>query len=272
MKKIIFLSMLLIADYLYSLPVGNPSEASLFYHEPTPDGCGVFYDIVSVGVGFYGDYVFNRHLRTIHDHDIEQTKINTNACYLVLSLFEKADTFATLGTSNLEIHTNLSAFNARDPNPRFDLNSSTSFSWSLGERITLWECGALAFGVEGQYFETRPNIKRMYIATGAVAYADKISQSTYREWQAGLGLSYRIKDILPYAALTWSHAQWIFGNKHYIIEDNVNTFLFNLKNQKSWGYALGATISRLSCDRIAVTVEGRFANERALYVNGQIRF
>ncbi len=73
MKKWIFCSLCLLSSgAVYALPVGNPAEASLLtngiFFSPgvncNPcDPCFSWFDIWSLKLGFYGDYVFNRHLK-----------------------------------------------------------------------------------------------------------------------------------------------------------------------------------------------------------------
>jgi len=45
---------------------------------------------------------------------------------------------------------------------------------------------------------------------------------------------------------------------------------FNLRSERNFGYAFGLTL--LGCNKTSVTVEARFIDEKALYVNGQFRF
>jgi hypothetical protein len=95
--------------------------------------------------------------------------------------------------------------------------------------------------VTGQYFATRPNLKRLYIASGAVVYSDRALQTRYREWQGAAGISYRYNDFfVPYIALKYASCHWKLANgANVTIEDNTGTFLYNLKNHRFWGYVNG---------------------------------
>ncbi len=57
------------------------------------DPCLTWCDAFSLRVGFYGDYVFNRHMRIHHpsggnSHQLETFQLFTNAGYLALNLWE----------------------------------------------------------------------------------------------------------------------------------------------------------------------------------------
>ncbi len=139
----------------YALPLGNPSEASLlcdglFIEGPCYDFCqpGVsWFDAFSVRFGYYGDFVFNRHLE-VDDHDIgddiEETEIFTNAGYIAFNFFDTADIFVTFGGTNFFIHANAANFGGPNGN-RFVLEPETEFPWSFGGRVTFWRCGLTAF-------------------------------------------------------------------------------------------------------------------------------
>ncbi len=272
MKKFSITLLFFLFSSVHALPVGNPAEASFFYFDccEEPPACSLFH----LRVGFYGDYVFNRHMETDHGKDINTTELFTNAGYLAVIINERIEVFTSLGVSRLALNTNLGAFNAVDPHPLFEIESGSDFSYSAGGRITIFEYKCATFGIEGQYFATTPNIKRAYIASGAVIFADDLITTRYSEWQVGGGIAYRYNNyFIPYATLQYARSHWKLDNgRRFVIESNVNTFLFNLRNQKNWGYAIGLTLSPPVCEHLAVTVEGRFSAEKALYVNAQLQF
>lgn len=258
----------------YALPSGNPAEASLFYKGGDCFNPWFRGRCFGFGVGFDGNYVYNRHMETVNNKDIDTTRLFTNAGYLVVNFCERIDVFAALGASRLSLNTSLGAFNVIDPHPLFEVESASAFSYRVGARATLCEYRCFALGVVGQYFATSPNIKRLYIAAGAVSYPDDTLRTRYSEWQAGGGLSYRFNEFfVPYAAVRYANSFWKLNDgNQFIIESNVNTFLHNLRNQKNWGYAIGLSFCPFACERAAVTVEARFPDEKAFYVNGQIRY
>lgn len=271
----------------YALPVGNPSEASLLCdgliwegHCGDPcDPCLTWCDAFSFRVGFYGDYVFNRHLKVRNDllipgnngRKIEHAEIYTNAGYIAANLWDRIDVFTTLGATNAYLRTNDVIFNPATRNGVLEVETTTSFSWSVGGRATLWECGCTSLGIEGQYFRTKPRIRRITDFTGSAVgtqsvYPDDSLSARYQEWQVGLGVSHRIHMFVPYIAVKWAGCRTnVLGSFETLPSDALS-----LRNDKRWGYAVG--VSLVDCEKAALTVEGRFADEKAVYVNGQIRF
>lgn len=281
MKKLLITALAIMATgATYALPVGNPSEASLLcdglifegHCGDACDPCLNWCDALSLRVGFYGDYVFNRHLAVKRgagasgDRDIEHAEIFTNAGYVAGNIWDRVDVFATFGATNIFIDTNAGIF-IPGITSRIEIETATRFSWSVGARGTLWECGCTALGIEGQYFSTRPDIKRVTIGAIASDYpaTNDRDDARYWEWQVGLGLSHRINMFVPYVAVKWSRVRWDLANNPVL-----TAILNDIRNDKHWGYAVGVSI--VDCEKAALTVEGRFADEKACYVNGQIRF
>lgn len=289
MKRCAFAVLTLFVNSIgFALPVANPSEPSLltegflFNNDicccNDPSIC--FSDAFSFRLGFYGDYVYNRHMKIGHsDDDIESSKNNirhfeifTNAGYLALNISHRFDLFGTLGTSTLNWQTNANNLGlVAATNQTLSVQSETNFSWSIGARATLleWECSTI--GLEGQYFSFKPNTKRITYADSESLYPDETSDHhSYSEWQLGVGLSHRIAMFVPYVAIRYGKAHYDQDNEPLNLPLAGNFILPDFKDRNDFGYALGTSL--VDCDRALVTVEGRFIGEKALYVNGQFRF
>ncbi len=287
---------LLTCGSAYALPVGNPSEASLYVNgiwcetsccDPC-DPCFNWLDSWSFRLGFAGEYVFNRHMEVDHHSGgvIDTTTLYSNAGYLALNFCDRFDIFSRLGVSKLHIRTDARSWGSTI-SQESELGFETQFSWSIGARATLWECGCFAVGLEGEYFQTKPDVDYfLSYNSGALTYFDDVD-AKYREWQVGLGASYRFATscptfaFVPYVAVVWAGSKLDLDDyqfNHRIFFDNGTTLapqteslvLRDLESNKMWGYAIG--VSFTMSDMIGVTVEGRFADEKALYVNGQVRF
>lgn len=301
MKKLVAMVLtVLTCGSVYALPIGNPSEPGLYlnglcgdappYCNPCdPNFC--WCDIWSVRVGFYGDYVFNRHLEIDRNHlgddlrgsSIDETSLSTNAGYLALNLGGRVDIFSTLGASKLFIHTGLSSFGFTLEESFAELYFQTRFSWSVGARAILWEYNCFTVGIEGQYFSTTPHVDSFFnYSDGALTHFNGETNNRrvkYQEWQAGVGLSYRfatnyypIVAMVPYAGLKWSWAKLKFHHDFTFLDAvSGETFtLHDLKANKVCGYAIGMTF--VLYDLIGVNVEGRWADEKAVSVLAQFRF
>jgi len=268
----------------YALPVGNPSDASLLCdgllwegHCGNPcDPCLGWSDAFSIRFGFYGDYVFNRHLRNdnkSYRKQIEHSQLFTNAGLITANFWDRLDIFTALGATNLFIDTNASAYaDTAFTGARVVIDTETDFSWSLGARGTIWECGCTTLGAEFQYFETKPHVSRVTIASTDSIYPSNVD-AKYREWQFGVGLAHRINIFVPYVAVKWSRVRLNFDRATFPFTTPIDAgtaILYKEENKKDWGYAVG--VSLVDCEKASLTIEGRFAGEKALYVNGQVRF
>lgn len=289
---------------LQALPVGNPAEPSLLIDGTMWEGtsgdpcdpCATWCDAISIRAGFYGDYVFDRVLKTDttktvedmaaapttnntqagsggtpgvgttvttaasranvaygkHIHDAEWA---TNAAYLALNIWDRFDVFCTLGASSGYFKAGSDAFSvvglfglgSKDvansiPNVFLtqgvvELYTDTSFSWSIGARGALWECGCATLGAEFQYAQSKPKVETLNVlctpaqftvhkprgyknqafplpeSAGTDAATDtKSATIQYHEWQAGLALSYRLNMLVPYLGVKWSRASFDADN------------------------------------------------------------
>lgn len=351
MKKL-FMTVLttsaLTSAALQALPLGNPSEASLLIDGVLWEGvatdpcdpCATWCDAISVRLGFYGDYVFNRFFKTslpevngkeqvdnvAYNKKMTKSEVFTNAGYLALNIWDRFDVFGTLGATGLHIAGPSTAFNlegtlngadSKVTNPLsignscVKLDGKHGFSWSVGVRGSLWECGCAALGGEAQYMGARPNINTIEVLSNTnpcVIQGDNL-KAKYSEWQVGLGISYRINLLTPYIGIKWSKANVDFDNKIVFqpnddvikgeLSGGLNTPIYGkpatgvtpptgtteialqpltdvqltlnkIKSHKSFGFVVGSTL--VDADKVSVTVEARFADERAIHVNSQFRF
>ncbi len=297
MKKIALIAALATHFSLQALPLGNPWEASLFC-----DGQGIFCvdqeccglincDKMKMRLGFYGDYVFNRKIevRKKGNPDLDKTEIFTNAGLINVNVCDRFDFFATLGGTSFHVSSPESSFlhTGNTFNVNLDIRFNTAFSWSVGARGTLYNCGNFGIGSEIQYFFSNPHITSLYAPMDGAqltTYPIDNLNMRYNELQVGLGISYNIClsdgfNSLPYFGVAWSHARGRFGNAEDRIlsldADGVAQGTGNVKfsdwvNQRYWGFVLGMTL--VGSERFNLGIEGRSSSEKALYFNSTIRF
>lgn len=281
MKKTITLCAVLAACIrLVALPLGNPWDASLLTdglicenrRETVCDPCPSWYETWSVRLGFYGDYVFGQKLEQASDphSTVAVSKVNTSGVSIALNFCDRFDIFTTLGASNLYYE------HKAIVDAHYYVSTNTSFSWSLGLRATLleWKCWGL--GAEAQYFRTQPVINYSGYAGSERQYLN--DSITYQEWQVGGGLAYRFNlysdstALVPYVGVKWNGCR--LSVPSIIVPSEAVFFssfqLRDLRKDVQWGYAVGLTL--VGCDRASITVEGRFRDQTAVHVNGQVRF
>ncbi len=293
MKLWYLVILLLTASFkVAALPVGNPAEASLhtngvFYKTKTscPPGkddeeerCSNW----SYRFGFYGDFVFDRHMqldtKRTKNH-VHGTEVFTQAAYWAINYSTRIDFFGTLGTTKIEMSAPLKTFGGSGNNFYINLLTDTDFSWSIGTRATLWECKYLLLGIEFQYFSARPHIDAVYYTQdNDLFYQPNNVILKYREWQGGVGLAYKVPIIcegtalIPYLAVRFGRATMNSDNLTIVppVPRTVSPVFSNLESDDDWGYAAGFTL--LGCGKLSVTGEVRFLTEKAFYINSQMRF
>ena len=277
MKKIVCAALVLLLGLgkMEALPVGNPAQASLFVDqqiccEPSEE---LLLQIAHLRVGYYGDFVFQRDLETDNHRKVDFSRIATNAAYFSLNFFERAELFTTLGATRFKFNTSLGPFNSTNTSPRFELATSPAFSWSLGAHATLFRCKCLTLGMMGQYFQCHPKPRVLFIRADVGFYPDATTHRKYEEWQVGLGLAYRYnRYFVPYVAAKYNRACWHFHNETFVLADGNLATIPSLRSAKDWGYAIGLTFHPLMCKKMAVTAEGRFADEAAVHFNALVQF
>jgi len=292
MKKLITLAAIILnAAIAYSLPSGNPSGATLYQcgflrgvcssdeHTLSYNRC----NFLDVGVGFYGNYVFDRNLNNYSDDfrtkSVLVTQLNTNAGVVILNICDRLELFSSLGASKLNLVFNSKLFtplptSGNGSGRKTLMDFSSSFSWSVGGRCTLWGCRGFMLGLEGEYFQTNPELNYIFNPINSNGYTT--GTGDYHEWQVGLGLSYwavvcnPMVTLAPYVTLTCSDARLSVSSFVRQEVPNVESTIPTLSSEDLWGYAIGATL--MVNKMVGVTVEGRWASEKALYVSGELRF
>ncbi|MCH9619298.1 MAG: Major outer membrane porin [Chlamydiales bacterium] len=275
---------MLFCSSLIGLPLGNPSDASLYCE-------GVFCDefilnpsrycqpIASVRTGFYGNYVFDRKMELdSRDHgDLHQTKLYTNAGLLTVNFCNRVDVFAAFGASKITLSGSGKTFlDSGGVNLISTVITESDISYNAGVRGTIWECGCCIIGGEVQYFYTNPTMNRIQNESVAPFYFENGEQLQYQEWQVGLGVTYDIAlpacfRVLPYAGIKWSNAWIDMGDALFSPDEGATTSqLLDFRNSLNWGYSLGLTF--VGGEKWSTTVEGSFADELAFSFNTQFRF
>lgn len=292
MKKLLCaLTSLFLPLSVSALPIGNPSDPAN-YVENTFSTLFLRYgdsdcNLLSYRFGYYGDFVFNRHLEADSSRskaDYSSAKMATNAASLTVNFCELLDVFVTLGATDFQLVGMGKGFSPSSPAGfTTTLNTSTDFSWSVGARTILYVWGNSVLGVSGQYFSTDPHITNV----GVVFGRNSTSHSTtfeYKEAQVSAALSHMFcfgnspLALIPYIgakyARVWVNTSSITLPPITIPAVPPGPFLISLpgdiKNSRKFGWALGTTLRLYG--NLGVTVEGQWADENAVSVTGQLRY
>ncbi len=219
-----------------------------------------------------------------------QSELYTNAGYLALNIWDRFDVFCTLGTTNAYIKGSSAAFNLvgllgvtdaegsatnvgkATPNVSIgnafvELYTDAEFSWSIGARGALWECGCATLGAEFQYAQAKPEISQINVVSNVAQFSiahpkgfvgedaklplpttgnnstlpefskTKSLSANYSEWQVGLALAYRFNFISPYVGIKWARAKIDFDGA-YIAQPQLAAKKLDLL---TWNPTLGGT-------------------------------
>ena len=224
-------------------------------------------------LGYYGDFVFNREMEEVisgaPSANIHQLTLVTNAGTLTVDICDYLDLYLLVGTTKL-------AYNTEGMFGEFAyLNFSTTPCWSFGGAIDLWQCGCFAIGFEGQYLQTKPLLDSYTnLGSGSLIYFNDLNRMKWREWQGGMTLSYLFYDVSnlslsPYIGVKAASGK-LRQHGFQFSDDGLILVLNLLETRKLWGFALGTTL--VSKGIMGVTVEGRWADEKAIYGNMQLSY
>ncbi len=276
-----FLLALLFCPALLALPVSNPANPALYNNGLIcSDPCNLFSWREAIGVrfGFYGDYVYERHMEVEEGQrrfgDVNHVGLFTNAGTVVFNTCRNLEAYGIIGVTNAEIFMDGGLYS--NDTTMIQLEISPTLSWGVGARGILWDYRHFRLGAEAQFQFMKPNFENMIrYASGDVTYLSRARRTMYREWQAGLGAAYEARvggvAFIPYMAAKVAGGKFSFRDFQFTFQDTDIVYtLRTLVPKKIWGYAVGMTC--LLCERIGITAEGRFADENALYVDGQFRF
>ncbi|MCP5469232.1 MAG: hypothetical protein H7A36_01845 [Chlamydiales bacterium] len=281
MKRLLLL--LLAAAPLSALPLQNPMLSTMFSDGLIcEDSCGAaFFGLFDVRLGFYGDYVYNTHMkvkRPGNSGNVRKTSVMTNAGEVTVN-FCNFDVFATVGATNIDVllGTRSLATSGTDQNNLLEITTDAGTSWSVGGRWAIWDCGAFGLGIEGQYFSASPSLNSLIGYARAEPIYFNGQDVNYRAWQVGLGVNWMIPitecySLNPYWGGFWTDSKMTFGNATALISgfSNVNVQLFDIEKNRQYGWAFGVTW--LNAGLATITAEGRWAGEKAAFLSGQIQY
>jgi hypothetical protein len=141
----------------------------------------------------------------------------------------------------------------------------------------------MAIGADVQYSRSRAKLEcfagneipvqnSVYLAgTTTPADPSDFSLCNY-EFQASLGISYRICRLIPYLAVKYSYARSKLNAPAVTPVQFPAVFnpYLHFQNRGCVGFVVGATL--VAAEACQVTAEGRFIDERALTITADFRF
>lgn len=252
MRKILFLAtvislVLTLSGYSQAAPAGDPADPVLLKGTYPVKGEALI------------DIVFGR------DFDLSGDNAEVEAIWYLgkigITLVEKIDIYGLLGTADLKVK----SWTASD----YDLESDYSLAWGGGTTLLLYETeeygdGILRVSLNGNYRQYDPSIEKVKKG-GADLSGITEKELEYREWGAGLGLSYTLDQLTPYVGVKYSDIECKLK-----LTEPAGSSSKTANSEDVIGVFVG--VDYLFAENIALNLEGRFVDETALNVGLKINF
>jgi hypothetical protein len=256
MRKIFpFLLILIVGSPLFALYNSNPSEPMLLDE-------GLFLcqeNAIGLKVGYQGDYVWDRKLEargSAHGR-IDNFKFFANQGVLTINFLDVFEMFGSAGAMQARFH-----HRANLDGNRREYETADHFAWGAGARAIIASIRKVDLGVEGSYLQSHLPVR--WNTLNGTAYSTRADMH-YREWQIGIGLSYRVDWFTPYAAVKYSN---VFAEMKHVSPNIAPFSHFTMHSRTHFGLALGCSLSTqkvfdLTCevqlfDEQAITLAANF--------------
>ncbi|MBI5272744.1 MAG: hypothetical protein HY861_02030 [Chlamydiia bacterium] len=265
MKSLCLLPLLLLIvlhNCLNAAPVGNTAAPQLIQEGfVVPSDCWV-----DIRIGYEGDFVGNALLEQLGEGSgrVDTFQQYTNSATVTLNILDRLDLFAGFGSSRVCADWRIDLDGIIE---RLEMETLYHYLWSVGGRAVLLEWGQLFFGGGGRYAYC--NYTPSWFTINASPESLSGSRFQWREWQADLDLSYKIDLFTPYLGVKYSSATSTLGKFPAAIS-NSGQRSNHFHNKNPVGIFIGCSIS--NGRYFMLNIEGRFVDENAVTITGDLRF
>lgn len=246
----------------FALYNGNPSlpmmpEQGMFI--PKDDWFGV-------KAGYQLNAVFDRKLHVEGNRDHIRRKVQeyhafSNLGVVTANFNDRVEAFGTLGVMSAELT------HHPYPDTRVSYHTQTHFAWGAGGRAIVAYWGDLQLSVDAAYLAA--DLPLSSLKANGKSHAKQSATVDYREWEVGIGVSYRVRWFVPYFGVDYSDfrarvkhltaLKSLFPSKHVTFKESYKAGIF-----------LGCG---LFCERaFSLNVEGRVINEYAFSLSTDFKF
>jgi hypothetical protein len=248
---------LLVQPFLSALYMGNPAEPEII-------DCGLFISqdsCMSVKVGYQGDFVFDRLLRSYAGSRgrIDRFNMTSNQGMIALNYLDRFELYGTVGSMN-------SSFWFRPSSDKMRREFETNNHWTAGggARLLLAQWDNTGIGIDGKIQYGKPGIK--WITVNGVSHGTG-SELIYREYQGSFAVFHTIDLFTPYLGAKYSNvhadvsglSKSVYPRKH-----------FKMTNRSRFGMALGCTLSQGK--KIDINAEVQLIDELGVTIGGNLKF
>jgi hypothetical protein len=224
---------------------------------------GVIFDkdsFIGVKLGYLGDITLNKSLipsQKVKALSVESFTSQREQGVILVNFINRFEVYSSLGAMQLKIEPKISK-------TLLELMSTGNhFTWGVGGRAVLFDYNKIALGLDMKYQSYNPHLAYGH-DNGAPVSLQKNAKLRYREWQAGLGLSYETLYFSPYIGAIYNQTSMRFMHVK-----TQKSHLY-IHSRKKFGAAVGVMIS--SGKAFELDLEARMINERAFSASGNFRF
>lgn len=247
---------------LYGSPVGNPSTSQLL-----SEGFFISPDSwFGVRAGYEGDFVYDGRLKQQRDGNgrVDSYKQDTNSGTIALNVLDRMDLYGVLGSSRTKADWR---FSSGASTLRAELETGYRFLWGVGGRVIFLEWGKADLGFGGRYSSC--NYRPAWLTLDGAPVSTSGARIKWREWQVDLDLSYKIDLFTPYIGIKYSDVTTKLGPFSTAIASN-GSGRNRFTNRVHVGFFVGCSLT--TGKYFMLNLEGRFADEEAVTVSGDLRF
>lgn len=190
--------------------------------------------VIGAKIGYVGDYTYEMPLKIrAHGPSAKSTRCYralANLGLLTFNLGDRAELFGTLGTQDSTLE------GARVEGMPLSYVAPTSLSWGLGGRAIVAYWGDLQFAVSASYLKSLPSLSSFRV--GGLLYSTHCIDANVRNWQLGLGTSYRFRLFVPYAGVSYTQFKTTLSRlRHLDLPIPLHSLSF--KNRNPFGLFVG---------------------------------
>jgi hypothetical protein len=254
--KVFFVGLLVVLSSADALYYGTPGIS-------TGSTEGVIFEkdaLLGIKIGYLGDITLNKSLmpsQKVKALSVESFTSQREQGVILLNFINRFEVYSSLGAMQLKIEPKISKTLAQL------LSTSNQFTWGVGGRAVLFDYNKIALGLDMKYQSYSPHLLYAH-DNGAPVSLQQNAKLRYREWQAGLGLSYETLYFSPYIGAIYNQTSMRFMDLK-----TQKSHLF-IHSRKKFGAAVGVMIS--SGKDFELDLEARMINERAFSASGNFRF
>lgn len=262
LKSVTLLISLFLFSNLHAFLVGNPASPGLY-------STGLFSKnkVLYLRCGYFNDNIYRGEYKEdsiLPNSPLNILKLRSQGALITVNVKQRWDIYTLVGGSKMNFDN--------------QVHTKDHLCWCLGTKILLYKINNFDLSVDGKYFQTKQDVERFIIEDKVFSVVTENFGFDIEQYQASLGLSYKIKMFVPYVGATYLYSTikpYPTGRGliqyPYPYEDMIDEFKTNdTINSHKWGFVGGVTI--ISNNMVSVNVETRLIDQEAVNVSAEIRF